>query len=86
MMAYPGTPEWCRIAAVHDSHILRMSRNQLAEALGNGMHVGCAAAVIMIAGLFVHLHTPAGGIKTTSGVFRRPETNFGKVDQAKVQP
>jgi hypothetical protein len=52
-MAVPATPEWQAIAKCHHIPVLSRSRNELSNHLGNGMHVGVVAAVILVAALFV---------------------------------
>jgi hypothetical protein len=53
VMAVPATPEWQAIAMCHHIPVLSRSRNELSNHLGNGMHVGVVAAVILVAALFV---------------------------------
>ncbi len=58
-MALPATAAWQTIAQCHAiPGLLTLSRNSFSEHLGNGMHVGVCAAVLLIAALFVNIGTP----------------------------
>jgi hypothetical protein len=56
VMAIPATARWQAIARSHTmSSLLGLSRNKLATHLGNGMHVGVCAAMLLIGALFVEV-------------------------------
>ena len=56
VMGWPVTDEWANAAKSHKMVIKSLKRTRLAKMCGNGMHIPCAAAVLIIAALFVKIH------------------------------
>jgi hypothetical protein len=52
-MGWPVTDEWAKMSKSRKMVMKNVKRTRLAKMCGNGMHIPTAAAVLIIAALFV---------------------------------